>query len=472
MELQDYLRILRRHWAAIILFSIAGVAGAAGWALLQEPRYTADSSGIIAASFSDDSMGNSLGAAISTQSLATSAVRTYVGLGQTRNVAQYAIDTLGLETSAAALVGSVSVSSPADTAIITAVATASSPELARDIADAWIEGIASEITRIQGSGPSVVALMPTTSAALPSTPTSPNVRLALALGLLVGFALGVAYAVVRSVLDRRVRSKAQIEAFQVPVIGVVPHLESLRLSSLLLEASAGGDPRTAGDLRILDESIRKLRTSLRYMNIDNPPRIIVVTSALPAEGKSTITANLAIALASAGENVLLIDGDLRRPRVASIFGVPGDVGLTDILVQNVQLEDAAVSWGTTGRLAILPAGDVPPNPSEILGSATMSKLITRIAEHAMIIVDAPPLLPVTDAAVLAARPDAGVLFVARAGRTTVETLEESFDSLRIANIQILGAVLNDAPVRGADASQYSKQQYYGYYAGRAGPSRL
>lgn len=468
MELEQYLGIVRRHWIAIVMCVAIGLGGSAGWTLLQDPEYRADSSGIVTAAFSTDgAYVDSLSAAIATQDLSVSAVRTYVGLGESRNVAQYAIDKLGLEVSPSQLVGRVSVSSPPDTAIITAVARASSPELARDIADAWIEGIAAEIVSIQATASGVVILRPSESAVLPATPSSPNVRLALALGLLVGAAVGVAYAVLRSVLDRRIRSRAQLErAFEAPIIGAIPHLQGLRSESLLRVDEANGQPtsqRADTDRRMLEESVRKLRTNLQYMDVDDPARVVIVTSGVPGEGKSTLAANLAIAIAETGQRVILIDGDLRKPRVASIFQLPDDIGLTDVLMRRASIVDAARRWGPSGTLALISSGPLPPNPSELLGSEAMSTLLTTLSSEALVVIDAPPLLPVTDAAVLASRAGVGVIVVARARRATVDAVRESLESLRLAGARVLGLVLNDAPVRGADAEASSKERYSGYY---------
>ncbi len=163
------------------------------------------------------------------------------------------------------------------------------------------------------------------------------------------------------------------------------------------------------------EAFRSLRTNLQFIDVANPPKSIVVTSSLPGEGKSTTTANLALSLAETGLKVVVIEGDLRRPRLLDYLGFEGSVGLTDVLVGRVEVDDVLQPFGRTG-LRLLGAGPIPPNPSELLGSANMEQLVADLAERFdYVLIDAPPLLPVTDAAVLSTIVD-GALVVVGAGR--------------------------------------------------------
>ena len=154
------------------------------------------------------------------------------------------------------------------------------------------------------------------------------------------------------------------------------------------------------------------------------PAPIVVSSPLPGDGKSTLAGNLAVSLAAAGRQVILVDADLRRPMLATLFGLPDGAGLTDILAGRAEIADVAHNVDTSRNLAVIAAGRVPPNPSELLGSNRMRDLIRTLSERAFVIVDSPPLLPVTDAAVLATAVD-GALIVITAGKTTFEMLHKA-----------------------------------------------
>jgi capsular exopolysaccharide synthesis family protein len=169
-----------------------------------------------------------------------------------------------------------------------------------------------------------------------------------------------------------------------------------------------------------------------------------------------VTANLAVALAAGGQQVVVVDGDLRRPTVAETFGLVEGAGLTDVLIGRAEVEDVLQPWGAGGRLRILPAGAVPPNPSELLGSKAMRKLLTDLAEDAIVIIDTPPLLPVTDAAVLAASTD-GAIVVTEAGKTRLDELARAVAHIADVQARTLGVVLNKVPKTSVDAS------YYGTY---------
>ena len=209
------------------------------------------------------------------------------------------------------------------------------------------------------------------------------------------------------------------------------------------------------------EAFRKLRTNLMYMNVDNPPRVVVVTSPMPGDGKSTVAANLAAAIDSSGENVVLIDGDLRRPTVATWFGLVEGVGLTDVLAGRIPVEDALQTPLEHPNLRVLGAGAIPPNPSELLGSQVMRQLLQKLSADALVLIDAPPLLPVTDAAVLTANAD-GALVVVSSGKTLDTQLGSALDHLSDVEATALGVVLNRVSPRDAGNGYYD--QYSGYYA--------
>jgi capsular exopolysaccharide synthesis family protein len=208
------------------------------------------------------------------------------------------------------------------------------------------------------------------------------------------------------------------------------------------------------------EAFRVLRTNLQFVNVDSPSKVFVVTSSLPEEGKTTTSCNLAVALAQAGQRVLLLEGDLRRPKISEHLNVEEAVGLTTVLVGRIGLADAVQPSGVPG-LDVLPSGATPPNPSELLQSNAMHDVMDRLRkDYDVIVVDAPPLLPVTDAALLTAQSD-GALLVIRHGKTTKDQVQHAAERLEAVDGRLVGAVLNMVPRR------RSGDTYYGYGYGYA-----
>ncbi|WP_426228574.1 polysaccharide biosynthesis tyrosine autokinase [Pseudarthrobacter sp. DSP2-3-2b1] len=481
LDLSDYLRVVRTYWKAITAFTLLATLAAFGWTVVQPKIYSSDSSGIVVTPGSDN-----VSLSLAGDSLAKAKVKNYESVAKSRLVADRVIASLELKTTADALLGTISVKVPLDTAEIRVTAQSTDPATAQRVADAWVNGLAAQVEAIETAPPaetvvepgaaagpdagtpaaapaSAVRVLPLGKAVLPTSPVSPNVKLTLALGALVGLALGVAYALVRRHLDRRLRNSTEIERlFGVPVIGTLPVDHRLDEKSTILDAGTAEEVHDAGGA--MPEALRELRTNLSFLDVDQPPRIIVVTSSVQAEGKSTVTANLAVTLAAAGENVVVVDGDLRRPTLVDVFNLVPGVGVTDVLTGTAELADVLQPWGALPNLAVLGSGRIPPNPSELLGSQAMKNMLNTLAENAIVLIDAPPLLPVTDAAVLSRAAD-GAIVVIRSGRTTQEQLAQSLGNLDKVKGRILGAVLNYVPTRGTDA--YS---YYGTYTSATAPT--
>ncbi|WP_062304519.1 polysaccharide biosynthesis tyrosine autokinase [Demequina subtropica] len=456
MELQDYLRVFRAHWIVIVVVTMLGGLLAFGWTLTQPKVYTATGSAIITTGASQD-----LGSALVGDNYAKSRVKSYLDIAKSRKVAEHAADELGLSASADALVSRVSVTNPVDTAVLRVAANGPTPEAARDLAEAWIAGMTAVVSDLENEGSadgevtSVVSLQTLDSAVLPSAPTSPNVKLAVVLGVLVGLALGIGYALVKAALDRRLRKTEDVEReFDVPVVGALPFDPSFARSAMKVDSSDFA----------MKEAVRQLRTNLQFMDVDNPPRVIVVTSALPGDGKSTAAITLAEAIADSGHDVVLVDADLRRPVIAKKLGLVEGAGLTDVLVGRASTRDVLQAYGDTGHLFVLASGVIPPNPSELLASDAMKTLLYGFPEHAMVIIDTPPLIPVTDAAVLTARTD-GALVVARSGKTTIDVLDRAFQNLDKVKGRALGVILNSVPRRGAHKDRYAYAYEYQHKQG-------
>ncbi len=202
----------------------------------------------------------------------------------------------------------------------------------------------------------------------------------------------------------------------------------------------------------VSEAYRTLRTNLEFSSLDEPLRTMVVTSPGPEEGKSTTLANLAVTLAHAEKRVILVDCDLRRPSQHEIFGLSNGVGLTTMVVDEEAMRDPPLLETGVEGLQLLPSGPLPPNPSELVGSRRMAEIISALSERADIVLfDAPPVIAVTDAAVLASRVD-GVLLVIKAGATKRDHAKRAKALLDKVNAHVVGAVLNNVKM---DTSYYS-----------------
>ena len=259
----------------------------------------------------------------------------------------------------------------------------------------------------------------------------------------------------RDVLDSSVRGIDTLGAVSnAASLGVIAFDPTAKRAPLIVDAAARS---------IRAEAFRQLRTNIQFLDVDNPVRVVVVSSSIADEGKSSTATNLAVSFAEAGEKVLLIEGDLRRPRVADYLNLARDVGLTNVLAGRAELDDVLQTWGS-GGLTVLVSGAIPPNPSELLGSHQMGELLSRLKKtFEIIIIDTPPLLPVTDAAVVAAHAD-GAILVVRYGRTSRNQVATAAGALRAVDARLLGTVLNMVPTRGVDAYQYG----YGYYEEESG----
>jgi capsular exopolysaccharide synthesis family protein len=471
MELRDYLRGLRRHWIAILLMTLVGAGAGYGWTLLQTPVYVAGSSGYVSSTGVEDLGESTLG-----DSLARSKVPTYLEIAEWRTVADYAIEELDLNTTPEALVQRIEVSNPNDTTFIKVSAQGPSPAEARALAEAWIEGMSAAVDDIEGNGTpgsAPVTILPGDEASLPSSPSFPDVQMAVLVGAILGLGFGIAFAMIRTVSDRRIRAAEDVEQHTgVSVVGTIPIVPGLTDETRLVDPATSGSTGKNGTFAVA-EALRALRTNLQFMDVDHPPKTIVVTSPLPGDGKSTVACNLALTLAAAGSTVVLVDGDLRRSMVAKTMGLPGGAGLSDVLAGRASLAEVLQRTPKSNNLLVLAAGSVPPNPSEVLGSERMHGLICDLAKHATVIIDAPPLLPVTDGAVLAHQAD-GALVVITLRKTTFDLLDKALDTLRKARGRPLGIVLNRAPLRGADAAAYSYEYRRDYTssasaAANAGP---
>ncbi|HUP87892.1 MAG TPA: polysaccharide biosynthesis tyrosine autokinase [Longimicrobiales bacterium] len=298
----------------------------------------------------------------------------------------------------------------------------------------------------------------TDPAEVPTTPTGSGTMHTLFLALLIGLALGVVAASVLEQIDTRVRDPEDANrATAVGVIGMIPELKANESNRPL---ALGADEHT-----LAAEAYRKLRTNLRFVRADRP-RAIAVTSPSPAEGKSVTASNLALAMAQQGQSVLVIDADLRRPVQHKVFGVGRGPGLSDVVVGLVEPLAAIQSYAEMPNLYIMTCGTEAPNPAELLGSEAFQRLVTSLLDKFdTVVIDTPPVMLVTDAAVIGSICD-GVIIVAEAGRTERGVLSAAVNELRHARGSVIGIVLNRVGV-GRASGRYTKYAYYSsksYYA--------
>ena len=471
MELSDYLRILRAHWVGVVVLAVVGVLAAFAYNQTQTQVYEASATGLVTTGKTGNSSDASIG-----DNLAKSRVTSYVAIATSTDVAQAVIDSgqlkgLDLPASPGPLAADITVTQPLDTVLITVSARGPSPHAAKVLADAWVGALATKVATIDGSdNPNHPGLhMEVLSSASTGSQVLPRTKLNLALGLLLGLLLGIAYALIRHQFDRRLRSSEEVEKqFHVPVIGLVPQASNMRhedgkeLTLAVTGSRSGGSATTA-------EAFRKLRTNLAFMDVDHPPRVIVVTSPKPGDGKSTIAANLAAAIAIGGQPVTLIDGDLRRPTVADSLAIVDGAGLTDILVGRVTAAEVIQDHPDVPGLRVLASGAIPPNPSELLGSQALQHLVTDLSRDAMVIIDAPPLLPVTDAAVLTRSADGAIVVITHGGTLDSE-LQVALNHISTVHGRTLGIVFNRMR-RGASGGYYG-DYYRDEYQAHQGKRKL
>lgn len=458
MELRDYLQILHRNWILLLVATLVGGGGAFGVSLLQTPRYEATTK--LYVSVRSDAVGISELAQGTT--FARQAVVSFVDVVNSSLVLERVIDQLGLDTTADKLRPAVSATSPLNSVIISVTVADRDPTTAAAIANSvgtnFSEVVVNTLERPEGNSASLVRIETIEPALVPSVAASPNIPLSIALGVVGGLALGVIVAVGRSVLDTRIHSRHDIEAVtELPVLGGIPYDVGISKRPLIIES----DRQSPGA-----EAFRSLRTNLQFVEVDGAARTFVVTSAGPGEGKSVTTVNLALALAETGARVALVDGDLRLPRVAEYLGLEGGAGLTDVLIGRALLADVLQQWGN-GRLFVLPSGRIPPNPAELLGSESMRRTIEALTTaFDYVLIDAPPLLLVTDAAVVS-RLANGALLVAASGSTRKPQLAAAVEKLTTIGSRMFGVVVTMLPPKGPDSYGYGSYSYAAAFADSA-----
>jgi capsular exopolysaccharide synthesis family protein len=450
VQLGDYLGVIQRQWRLIVVCVLLAVGLGALLTLRATPQYAATSRLFVSTPGSDTS------AAYQGGLFSQQRVSSYADLVTGDEIAQRVIDRLGLHEQASQLSGQISANVVPETVILDVTVTDPNPRLAQRLDRAVAQEFTDYITELEtppGRHRAPIKATVVDPAPLPRVAVSPQPLRNVGLAALLGLLLGVGAAVLRETLNTSVRTPEDIAAAsEAPILGSIAYDADAAKQPLVTSLDTHA-PRV--------EAFRVLRTNLQFVDVDRASKLFLVTSSLPGEGKTTTATNLAVTLARAGQRVVLLEGDLRRPKVAEYLGLESVVGLTTVLVGRLAMNEALQPWGRDG-LVVLTSGATPPNPSELLQSHSMARVLADLRRRFdVIVVDAPPLLPVTDAALLAAQAD-GTLLVVRHGRTKREQVRGSVERVHAVGGHLVGVVLNMAPHRGSDAYSYGYGYGYGY----------
>ncbi|HEY9494048.1 MAG TPA: polysaccharide biosynthesis tyrosine autokinase [Intrasporangium sp.] len=444
MTIRDLLGVIRTRWRLIAFCMLVVIGATAATSIATTPVYEATARIYLATvKASDNEPGGAY--AITQKDL-----NTYAEILDSPDIQEPLRERLGL---AAGTPLNVSATVAELTNMLDIKAHSSNPQLAAAVANEAgpvLAEAAKKFSPLLANNNQIVTADAIIPASVPSEPISPNVKTNLALALLAGLIVGVGVALIRHMSDTKVRGEDDIrELSDRPILGTIPLVKNANGTVL----SVADDPHSHHA-----ESIRRLRTNILFVDVTTQGHSFVITSSNPGEGKTTTSVNLAIAMADAGSKVLLIDGDLRNPTVAKTMGIEGGSGLTTVLLRRAEPLDVVQRWRDT-NLYVLPAGQIPPNPSELLGSEAMSLLFQKLSQDFdYILVDSPPINPVIDA-VLLNQLTHGLLMVVAAERTRRRELEAALRSLNTVDVPVSGFALNLATTANSLAYRYGT---YGY----------
>ena len=422
---------LRKYWALVIGLAVLG--GTAGYLLSStvEPQFESRASLYFALNAGDSGADLNQGSAYTQNQMLS-----FARLATSSRVLEPVIDELGMDTTPRDLARSVAITIPQDTVILDVVATSTDPERAAAIANSVSANLAAAVQEVaaeSAEGGASISASVIDDAVAPAVQSVPNKTRDAALAAAVGFLLGVLAAFIATVSDTRVRNEAAVaRVTDLPVLGVVTRTKR-GVGAGLIVAREHHSP--------VAEDMRRIQSALAFSSLEGRSRRLLITSASPGEGKSTFSTNLAVTLADTGAKTLVIDADLRRPRVDALFGLDGSIGLTTVLMGEIALPDAVVAWRQGGP-DVLTSGALPPNPAAIVTSdAFRSALDAASQRYDAVIIDSPPVLTVADSNLLASLAD-GVVIVVDASKTRRPQLAKTLRSIESAGGRVLGIVLN------------------------------
>ena len=455
MGLREYWIIVRKRWSVIVSMLAISLLVGAMYIFFVAPTYSSTARLFVSTEASTSTSDLLQGSNFTQQR-----VKSYADIANSPKVLEPVIRDLGLQDVAENLPKHISSSVPLNTVIIEITVEDESSVRAATIANRVSQSLIATVEDIErpidgATTPVKVTIIQ--EGQVPLLPDNPKPLLDMVIALFGGLVLGIGMAILIENLDLRIRNHGDIEAISnSAVLGGIGFDEDATENPLIVHTK----PKSTRA-----EAFRQLRTNIQFVEAVEGRKSVIVSSSVPSEGKSTTIANLAIAVADTGAKVLLIDCDLRKPKQHKYLGIEGSVGLTNHLIGQAKLEDVIQPWGK-GKLHVLPAGQVPPNPSELLGSPKMQKLILDAEKkYDLVLIDTTPLLPVTDAAILSTM-TGGVVVVVSVGKTTRPQLQGALSHIETVGGKILGFVMNKIPTKGADAYGYYSYGYkYGYKYG-------
>ncbi|WP_218828454.1 polysaccharide biosynthesis tyrosine autokinase [Rhodococcus sp. RS1C4] len=442
MGVREYALALRSRWLTIVATTLVGAIAALLYSLLATPVYQASTRFFVstaAISASDVYQSN-----LASQQRVVS----YTDLLSGRALSERVIDQLGLGVSPNELSAQILATSKPNSVLLDAAVNDTSPERARDIANsigAQFPTLVSELETPSDGGTASATVAVAEQAELPTQPISPKKVRNVALGITVGFLLGVIGALIRDRFDNTVKDAAVLQELTDSVlVGNVPYDKQVK-DNAPIDFGTSTAP--------VAEAYRELRINLKFLAVDNPPRMLLITSAIPGEGKSTTAVNLALSLAEMGNRVVIVDADLRRPRIADYLGIVPAVGVSSVISHDAKVDEVVQASGYENVWAVA-AGPPPPNPSELLGSSAAQSLLKDLQRaFDYVVVDSPPVLPVTDATVLATQCD-GAILVTRYGHTTKDEVSRAAATLETVGAALLGVVMTVIPTSSRPGSRY------------------
>ncbi|UVI35784.1 polysaccharide biosynthesis tyrosine autokinase [Brevibacterium spongiae] len=442
MKIPQLVRLLRRHLIMLIVMLLAGGAAGFGVYSLLPPSYSARTELFVSVPTSGDPYEMRMAS-----DFIKERIQTYVGMVGTESVLEPVITDLDLNTTPGELASQVEAISDPETVLITVQASAGDADSAARLSTAVSRSLTERISMLENPGKtdsSAIDLIEANEAVSPQRPDGLPSWLFIPIGALFGLAAGIAIAVIRGTYDNVVRTKTDLTAVTAaPLLAAVPEDREIIYRSNRDEPAIGG---------VRGESILRLRTNLRFAHVDEDSTVLLVASSRPGEGKTTIGIDLAVASARAGQSVVIVDADLRRPSVAPRLGLEGAAGLTTALVSGLGLDELLQTWGDDD-LHVLAAGEIPPNPTELLETRAMAELVAELTgRFDLVIIDGPPLLPVADGLVLS-KLASRTLLVAAAGQVKARTVAESVRALDELEAPI-GLVLNRVQMSSAEVDRH------------------
>ncbi|KAB8287253.1 protein-tyrosine kinase [Bifidobacterium ramosum] len=459
LTIGDLFQILRKHLVSVIISFVVVFAAVAAYTFLAPPKYTATSELFATYSGQSDSASLSTSEISSGASYLSTQIKTYPQLVKTEAVLDPVINELGLDMDSDTLAEVVTATNPSNTFMVDISVEVGDPQQASDIANSVAQNLSKQISSSLYTGDSQkspIKLTVVKKARVPESPSSPKVPLYLAAGVVLGIIVAVGVALLRDILNTKVDTSDDVrDLTHSSSIGSIPDDESLDDTRPAIVAQPNG---------VIAEEYRRVRANLDFLRSGEQSggRLIVITSTDPSEGKTTTSVNTAVALAEDGKSVLLIDADLRHPSVAHKLGLEGHVGLSHILSgQASPLEVVQQYWKP--NLHVLPAGKRPASASILLNSDLMRELVEQaLTQYDYVIIDTTPLSVSSDATIFG-RMAGGLVLVVGKGVVEKKELASMAESLKTAEVPILGFIFNFA-----DAKKMHSSNYYYYEDAPAG----